>query len=398
MTKRHTLLKKLFITTCLVSISASASFAQDINAVGDRLKAALETQGIAIAWTGASGDASEMVLDGVTMSMAGTPGQIAVGQVTLSDITEENGAYTVGSVTLPDYSITEDGATIAIGGMELAGLKLGAAGDTDPLASMMLYDSADVESFSVTVGGKQAFAMQGAHTEIAMPADGKPMTFVMTTEGFSADLSLVEDPKSKAVIDALGYQTLNGNIELEGSWQPTDGRLAISQYDLTVDKAGTLGMTFDLGGYTPDFLKSMQEMQKKFADQPEGSDNSAAGLAMLGLMQQLTFHAASVRFDDDSLTGKVLDYVAKQQGMKASDIANQVKALAPIMLAQVVADQALIKNVADAVSAFLSDPKSLEVTAAPGQPVPFALIAAGAMSAPQELPKTLGVTVTANQD
>jgi hypothetical protein len=395
--KPQTLSRKLFITTFLVCASSSWAFAQDINAVGDRLKAVMENQGMTISWASASGDASEMVLDGVKVSMVGTPGEFAVGTVTLSDITEENGGYRIGSVTLPDYNITEDGATINISGMEMAGLRLSAEGATDPLANLMMYDTADVESLTVSKDGKELFAMKGAHAEAAAPADGKPMTFVVSTESWNADLSSVEDPQSKAVIEALGYQTLSGTVEMEGSWQPTDGRMAISTYDITVNDAGTLGITVDLGGYTPDFIKSMQDMQKKMTDQPAGADNSAQGLAMLGLMQQLTFHTASVRFDDDSLTNKLLEFVANTQGLKPADIANQAKALAPMMLAQVVQDQALIKSVSDAVTKFLDDPKSLEITAAPGQPVPFALIAAGAMSAPQELPKTLGVTVTANE-
>ena len=118
------------------------------------------------------------------------------------------------------------------------------------------------------------------------------------------------------MIEALGYQHINGYFEMAGSWQPTDGRMGLTQYDISVENAGTLGMTFDLGGYTPDFVKSIQEMQKKMAAQPAGADNSAQGLAMLGLMQQLTFNGASIRFDDDSLTGKVLEFVAKQQGQK----------------------------------------------------------------------------------
>lgn len=396
MARRNMLLKRLFITTMLVGASGSWATAQEADAVGAGLKAALERQGLVLNWASISGDASEMVLEGVTVGAPGAPGNVAIGRVTLSDIVEENGAYTVGSLTLPDYNVTEDGTTVAVSGVEMAGLRLAAPGSTDPLANLMLYDSADVASLTVSTGGKQVFSMTGAHAETAGLEEGKPLTFAVSTEGFTADLSSVEDPQSKAVIDALGYQTLNGNIELEGSWQPSDGRMAISQYDITVDKAGTLGMTFDLGGYTPDFVKSLQELQKKMAEQPAGADNSAQGLAMLGLMQQLTFHTASVRFDDDSLTGRLLDYVAKQQGAKPEDIANQAKALAPIMLAQVITDQTLIKSVSDAVSAFLSDPKSIEVSAAPAQPVPFALIAAGAMSAPQELPKTLGVTVTAN--
>ncbi len=79
---------------------------------------------------------------------------------------------------------------------------------------------------------------------------------------------------------------------MAGSWQPTDGRMALSQYDISVENAGTIGMTFDFGGYTPDFIKSMQEMQKQMAAQPDGADSSAQGMAMLGLMQQLTLHSA----------------------------------------------------------------------------------------------------------
>jgi hypothetical protein len=52
---------------------------------------------------------------------------------------------------------------------------------------------------------------------------------------------------------------------------------------------------------------------------------------MLGLMQQLTVNAAAVRFDDDSLTGKVLNYMAGQQGAQPADIANQAKAIVPFL-------------------------------------------------------------------
>jgi hypothetical protein len=114
-------------------------------------------------------------------------------------------------------------------------------------------------------------------------------------------------------------------------------------------------------------------------------------------MQQLTFHGATIRFDDDSLTGKVLDYVAKQQGMKPQDIANQAKAIVPFLMAQ-LNNAELTKNVTEAVGAFLDDPQSIEIKASPASPVPFALVMAGAMATPKDLPKTLGVTVTANEE
>ncbi|RWB50768.1 MAG: hypothetical protein EOQ42_26030, partial [Mesorhizobium sp.] len=229
------------------------------------------------------------------------------------------------------------------------------------------------------------------------PADGKAMEFSGTTEKFNADLTLVEDPKSKDVINALGYQNITGNLQMEGTWQPADGKMELSKYDISVDNAGTLGMTFGLGGYTLDVIKSLQEMQKKMAAQPEGADNSAQGMAMLGVLQQLSFNSASIRFDDDSLTNKVLDYVGKQQGMSGKDIANQAKAIVPFGMAQ-LNNPELTAQVSAAVGKFLDDPQSLEILAEPPAAVPFALIMAGAMSNPLDLPKTLGVTVKANED
>jgi hypothetical protein len=369
-----------------------------VDAVAERLKAVLAGQGIELTWSGVSGDASEMVISDANFTVTGVPQKTSLGNVTLSEITEENGAYTIGTVTLPNYSTTEEGATVDITGISLTGLKLPAEGDTDPIAALMLYESADMDSLTVRMGDKTPFSMNQLHFEITPPADGKAMEFTGAAEKFTADLSVVDDAESKKTMEALGYQTINGYFELAGSWQPSDGRLELSQYDISIENAGTIGFTFDLGGYTPDFIKSMQEMQKEMAKQPAGGDNSAQGLAMLGLMQQLTFHSASLRFDDDSLTGKVLDFIAAQQGVKAADLANQAKAIVPFLMAQ-LNNPELTTQVTAAVSAYLDEPKSIEVSAEPENAVPFAVIMAGAMSpTPQDLVKTLAVTVTANED
>jgi hypothetical protein len=276
-------------------------------------------------------------------------------------------------------------------------MKLAAEGSTDVTAGLMMYSTADVGNVSFKMADKTAFQIEQVHFEVTPPADGAAMEFSGAAEKFSADLTLIEDPQSKPVIEALGYQQITGFLEIEGSWQPTDGRLALSQYDITVDNAGTYGMTFDLGGYTTEFIKQMQEMQKQIAAQPEGADSSAQGLAMLGLMQQLTFHSASIRFDDDSLTQKVLEFVGQMQGISAQDVANQAKAIVPMGLAQ-LGNAELTAMVTEAVSKFLDDPQSIEISAEPASPTPFALIMAGAMAPnPVDLVNTLGVKVTANE-
>ncbi|AWC24494.1 hypothetical protein CO731_03982 [Aminobacter sp. MSH1] len=397
MTQYRSAFSKLALSTFLFTLPLNAALAQDATAVAERLKAVLAAQNLTLSWTSVSGDASETVLEGTSIAMAGEDKPVSVGKVTLGGITEENGGYKIETLSTEAYSLTEGTTKVDVSPLTIGNVSLPAEGSTDPLASFLMYETANLDNVSVKIGDKQAFQMTNFAAEVTPPADGNAMEFTGSAEKFTADLSLVEDPQSKAAIDALGYQNISGDFQLAGTWQPTDGRMALSNYDITVDAAGTLGMTFDLGGYTVDFLKSVQDLQKKMADQPEGTDNSAQGLAMLGLMQQLTFNGATVRFDDDSVTNKVLEYVGKQQGMSAKDIANQAKAIVPFMLME-LNNPELAAQVTAAVTAYLDNPKSLEIAAKPASPVPFALLAASGMSNPKELPKTLGLTVTANQD
>lgn len=396
MTIQGSTFKKLALSTFLLTLPLNAAFAAD-PAVAERIKAALAAQGVDISWTGVSGDDSNAVLQGVSIKPAAEKEALPIGDVKLEGVTEADGGYEIATVSTSAFEHSKDGVTLNLTPFVIHDMSVPADGATGPLGALMMYKSAELSNMTVKVGDKTAFSMDGLNVQITPPADGKAMDFTANTEKFTADLSLVDDPKSKEAIEAMGYQNISGNIDMAGSWQPSDGKMELSKYDISVENAGTLGMSFDLGGYTLDFIKSMQAMQKQLASQPEGADNSAQGMAMLGLMQQLSFNGASIRYEDDSLTGKVLDYVGKQQGMSAKDVANQAKAIVPFGMAQ-LNNPELTAEVSSAVNAFLDDPKSLEVSAEPPSSVPFALIMAGAMSNPLDLPKTLGVKVKANQD
>lgn len=388
---------KLALTTLVLSATVGGGWAQDSAAAAERFKGLVEAQGMEMGWASISGGGADFVLKDVTFKPSGQSDALKIGDVTFSGVEEADGGFSVGTVSTQAHTIEKDGTTVSISPFVLTGVELPAVGSTDPLASILFYEQADLDSLNVKMGDKQVFDMQKLHIDVTPPDGDTPMGFTGSAERFTTDLTAVDDPQTKALLGALGYETLTGDFEMAGTWQPADGRMALTQYDLNVDDAGSLGFTFDIGGYTPGFIQSLQDMQKQMAAQPAGADQSAAGLAMLGLMQQLSFNAASIRFDDDSLTGKLLDFFSKQQGISASDLANQVKALVPFGMAQ-LNNPELTAAVSSAVNKFLDDPKSLEITAQPGSPVPFALIMAGAMATPQDLPKTLGVTVAANED
>ena len=390
---------KIAVSTFLLALPLNAAFAQDGTAVAEGLKEALKKQSMELSWDKVSGDTSETVIEGAKLAIQDpkTPTVIPLGKLTLSGVeATESGGYHVETLTTDPYEIKKDGMTFTSSPIEMGGLVIPGKDTADPIENLMLYETFDVASFAVTDESKPVFSLEDLHVEMTPPKDGQAMEFSANVEKFSGDLTTIKDPKTQAVIKDLGYETVDGFLEAAGTWQPSDGQMAISQYDITVNKAGTLGMTFDLGGYTLDFIKSIQDLQKKMAAQPEGADTSAQGMAALGLMQQLTLNSVSIRFDDDSLTNKVLEYVAKQQGAKPADIANQAKALVP-MFAMQLQNPELAQQISGAVNTYLDNPKSLEIAAKPANPVPFAMIAASAMANPLELTKMLAVNVTANK-
>src|SRR5690349_24244084 len=118
----RTAFRHLALTSAIVLVSVASAHALDANAFGTRLKAVLAQQGAEINWTNITENGTQVVLEGVTIGAPGKPDKANVGNVTLDNITEENGGYKIGTLTLPNYSTTEDGMTVDINGATVSGL------------------------------------------------------------------------------------------------------------------------------------------------------------------------------------------------------------------------------------------------------------------------------------
>ncbi|MEO3387650.1 hypothetical protein [Mesorhizobium sp. CAU 1741] len=389
-TYRH--LQVLATSALLASISSSLAHAQDAQAAVDRLKQIVEEQGAVIVWdrVDVSGDSAVLV----NTAIGSADERMPFGDITLNGISRVENGFRVEEMVTEPFSIGDETGSVQVEDTVVSGLLLPDEGNIDDFGGSVFYESASVSNVSVTVEDTEIASLTNFWTEMTAPEDGEPMDYSGGAEQFYIDLSMIEDPNQKAVLQALEYEELFGAFDFAGYWQPTDGRFALTEYNMSVEDAGTLGIMLDIGGYTPSFITSLRDLQMQMAANPDG-DSSAQGLAVLGLMQQLSFHSAEISFTDDSLTSKVLEFVASSQGMSASDVANQAKAVLPFMLGQ-LGNPELTMQATQAVTAYLDDPQVLRIKAAPPGPVAFALIMAGAMSAPAELTKTLGVSVSAN--
>jgi hypothetical protein len=389
---------RLMLSSAAFLSLASSAFALDGVDLLKKINAASTMQGNTLAADGVDVAGTTVTLKGATMKPAGGAGNgIALGNVTMSGVAEQSdGGYRIDQVTFPDVAVTNEGVSISATDMKISGVNVPGDAPKTGLDSMLIYQTGHVGAVTVTKAGKQVFSIKEANGNLNPRADKSGFDFDGGVSGLSADLTQVDDPQTKAAVEAMQLQQLDGNITMKGSWDLGPGTFNVKEYALDFANVGKLDITLSISGYTLDFLKSLQDAIKASEANPNKQEaQQAMGLAMLGLMQQLTLNSAEIRFDDASITKRALDYAGKQQGVSGEQMANTLKGLTPIMLAQLNIPE-LQNAVTSAVNAYLDSPKSLTVAAAPDKPVPLPMIVGAAMGAPNTIPKVIGLKVSAN--
>ncbi|MDW5317826.1 hypothetical protein [Rhizobium sp. PL01] len=390
-------LRLMLASAAFIGLSAPA-FALDGADLVTKLNAAYAANGATVAYEKVAVDGTTVTLTGVSVKSTAAPGKdFKIGDVTLEGVEEtDGGGYYAETVTLPDVDIKEAEAAVTAKDITIGGLSIPGNPAGGTINDIVLYESAGTGPVTVTAKGKQVFSMDESEANLTKQESDAGFDFDATFSGIKADLSDVEDAKSKDAIEKLGLKNLAGEMTMKGSWELATGNVSLEEYAFDFANVGRLALSLDISGYTLDFMKSVQEAMKAAEANPNKEEaNQAMGLSMMGLIQQLTFNNASIRFDDATITKRVLDYIGSQQGMSGDQLAQSLKGMVPLMMAQLNVPE-LQNQVSTAVNSYLDAPKSLTIAAEPASPVPFPMIIGAAMGAPNTVPSVLGVKVTAN--
>jgi len=377
---------------------ASPAFALDGADLMTKLNATYATSGVSVGYSNVAVDGSTVTLEGTELKATGTDTPIKLGTVTMEGVEEDgDGGYTIETIGFEDVNVTEADSTVSAKDLALNGVVVPGKIVPGTLESLLMYESASAGPISVTAKGKEVFSLSGMETNITRMDNDAGLEFDAKLSDLKADLTSVEDPKAKDTLNKLGIQTLEGEVSMAGNWELASGKLAVDEYAFDFKDIGRLNLQLAFSGYTLDFIKNMQEALKAAEANPNKEEaNAAMGMAMMGLVQQLTFNNATISFEDASITKKLLDYAGSEQGVTGDQMAQSLKGLVPIMIAQLNMPD-LQNQISAAVNTYLDDPKSIKISAEPKEPVPFPMIMGAAMGAPQTIPQVLGVTVTANE-
>ena len=378
----------------LMLLGSTSALAADAQAFADRLKAVATESGATLNFASAESAGENVVVKGVTVGAGAeaTP----LGDITFENVTGSNAeGWKSTRIPIADVDKTNENKKAVVTGAVVEGFQLAGTEGTSKLPgeAQYFFDSAAVESVKISEGGKDLFSLSGTSLTNSVEAGSGKISTAFTLGDFALDFAAMPADETTKMMQDLGYPQLSGSSSIASSWDPKSGELSLDPFEVTLEDAGQFSFDFQLNGYTPAFSKSLQQIQKQMASDPAGAENS--GMAIIGLISQLSIASLNLGFTDDSLTGKLLDFYSKQGGQTRDQLIAGITGMLPGVLGS-LQNPEFQTEVTTAVDTFLKDPKSITIGANPDSPVAATALMGAAMGAPQTIPTVLQLEVTAN--
>lgn len=404
----------------LVLTGTHGALAQDATAFADRLVEVSTLMGLSFDYGSAAAEGDTITISDFTFAIPGEEPTVVPGEVVFEGVVETpEGGFTAERATIADieHSSTMEDGPEGLKGDELSfklvdivaeGIELPAEVSIDNAIdiSFSLYDRISAGPLTVTdSAGTELFAIDSLATWVDEPDAEGGVTSGYAIEGIRADLSTVEDAEVKPMIEAFGIEQFGASMRGEGTWWPDAGRAEVSDMSFTIDNLATLRMAVAIEGYTREIYKELIKLNVKMAEMAEAGEElsdeqlTAMSQSATDMLADVALASASVRYEDNSLFMKVLDFVGAEQGVDGETFKAGLAFMVPMMLAE-VEDEAFKTMVNSAVNTFIADPQNFTISVEPETPIAFWEFEARAAEIeadPMVLVDMLNLQITANE-
>jgi len=379
----------------------SSALAQEARDFADKLSATFKSYStLEINFGSAVADGNNIILsdwdiEGVEGSRAA---KIFDGSVTFEGVqATADGGYTAEQAVFNNIDFTDDGIRLEIRNVIISNIELFADPDGDVLNTMMLYQGLSAGPVKVSFDDREVFRIDSLVSN-SLINDGRTEyvgNYAIT--GIYGDLSQIDDSDMDDALNMFDLTEINANMSGEMAWIIDTGLLSVTDSLVAIDGVGELIINAEILGYTLDLARSMQEQGKAMQEMDATSSQAdMAGMQLLMSMAgQLSVSGISIRFNDDSVTNNVLEFMATDQGVSRKGFVTMALSILPTILTP-LGMPALQEQVIDAATSFLTNPGNIEIKAEPAEPVAFMALFAASQN-PSIANDLLNISVTANQ-
>ena len=354
------------------------AFAADANQIADALVAAMTASGDSkVTFDSASAAGDDVSI--TNLQVSGDDGSsVTIPTVFITNAQPRDpGGFTANAISFDNAKMLNEGNTITWGTASATDTIVPSAAEIKSKAKLRPFSTMNIANMKVS-GEDLPVPLEIANIGVGLDLDdgGLPRDFSLDIASINIPPEIVAtaDNDFKQLAEGLGYDSFVINVMVEGGYETAQDRLTLRSFAIEAPEVGKFSLAGTISNVKASDLATEQS--------PDALAN--------GNLENLT-----IRFENSGVVERALDMQAKMMGASREDIVAQLNGALPFML-NALNNPAFQEKVAKAAQTFLSDPKSITITANPAQPVPFQQIMGSAMTAPQSLPDTLAIDVTAN--
>ena len=413
------------LTMTTVPISA---WAVDPNAFTSRLQESTKQSDFSISSTKSEADGNDIVLRDVTIKVQG---ERNIGEQTdqsspsdkqskepqenvsptaaivfdkidslrFKNVTEDqDGNYYAENVSIPALKGTISEVTFNLKDISIDKIRLASEKNKDPLFLYFPYESLAIGQIYSSYQDQIFLNVEALKAIYLWQPDRKRMDLVHSVKSFSYEPDKTYKPVEYKWIKDLGYDKLSGSLNFHANWDSDNGKFVADHNEITIDNAGKLEFSINLDGITEDLINNVYKIQnaKQQKTSNQTDDDNAKTLILLGIVQQLKIGNINLRYEDNSLVNRILDYYAKQNTVTRDDFIKQILESWSLIGAK-VDDPEFIKSTSEQIENFLYNPKFLSVSATPEAAVPLPIAYMAAVTSGAKFIDLFKIKVDANK-
>lgn len=318
-----------------------------------------------------------------------------IEELRFKNVTEDkDGNYLAKNVTLPILTSENKDFKIFIEDLNFADIKLASDKNSNPIVSYLPYQSMTIGQLYLTHDDQTFLLLDQLAMQNTPQPDKKLIDIKAGVKSFNYDPEKTGVPSAAKWLHSVGYNNLAGSFQSHALWDVENGKYNADRNEIVIKNAGKLNISLNLEGITEDLVQSIDTLRKTvFA---KDHDENALLIGYFGLIQQIKFAKLKIRYDDNSLTNKILDYFAQQNNVSRADFIKQIETTLPIIGTQ-INDPEFVKTTNEQLATFLDNPKSLTISASPNKSVSLPILMATGTASHAQLIDLLKVKVEANK-
>ncbi len=401
----------MIISTCrvfrAVAVAAillpSSTIAQEARDFADKLSASIKSfTSIDIEFGSAVSEGDNIVLS--DWNIEGLEGsgsraeKILDGTLTFVGVSPTaDGGYRAEQAIFSDIDFSDDGIRLEVRDVVVNNIEIFADPDGDILRSMQFYRAIKAGPVRVTMGDREVFRIDEFFSDFVPNKQLSEFSGGYSISGIYGDLSQIDDSDMDDGLKMFDLTEINANMGGDVFWDTKTGLLSFKNSYINIQGMGELIVNADILGYTLELARVMQDQGKAMQEMdPTSSQAEMAGMQFLmSTAEQLSISDISIRFNDDSLTNNLLNFMAADQGVSRKGFVSMAISVLPSAL-ESLGMPALQDQIIEATTSFLTNPVNIEIMAKPAEPVPFMALFSAAQN-PSIANELLNISVIANQ-